>query len=106
MTKKKKQRILAAKQHFIRRAKERYDLVFKLDQVDQVRSMIKKDKALKIKDITNTRSLYIIRWDGEYLPVVYGKHIKTPLTVLPCHVIDDEIYDMICEYFTYAPIIS
>ena len=38
---------------------------------------------------SNTRKVYAVKLEGEWLPLAYSKKTKQPITVLPLEVLDD-----------------
>lgn len=96
--KKNKTRVRDAMRHAIRRAKERYGLELGQHDLERISALIRDGCALLVDDQSHTRKFYVVRHEGEYLPVVYGAKIRTLHTFLPQEVLTDEVFKAIDKF--------
>jgi len=93
-----KARVRDARRHAIRRAKERYGLELGLHDLERISALIRDGCAMLVDSQSHTRKFYVVRHQGEYLPVVYGAKIRTLHTFLPQEVLTDKVLEGIDKF--------
>lgn len=78
MTRKQAQRL-----HSINRAKQRYGLVLKGADIDNIINLIQNKKSLVVIKLTNSRTMHIVYYAEQELKTVYDKKRHNLCTFLP-----------------------
>jgi hypothetical protein len=79
-----KRKVVGLRIHARRRARQRYGLCLVRKDLDQIVGRIqRREHAWHIKDQSNRKSHWLVRYDGQLLPVVYDRRRHAIVTVLP-----------------------
>ena len=73
----------ARKHHAERRAYQRHGIDLTAEEYRALGNQIERQRATRVRKLTNTRSEYIVICRGEPLKVVYSHQTKQIVTVLP-----------------------
>lgn len=71
------------RKHALKRAEERYGLKLTNDDIIHIISMIKHQKSISSKKLTNTRSLHIVNYADCELKTIYDNKRHNICTFLP-----------------------
>jgi len=75
---------LHSRQHAIQRAKERYGIELSINDIERIEVRIRQDyNVFFLEKSTNTRSIWLTRYDGILMVAVYNTAQKCLSTFLP-----------------------
>lgn len=83
MPEKRTRAFRARKQHAARRAYQRHGIELTTEDYVSLGNQIAKQRATRVRKLTNTRAEYIVNYHGEPLTVIYSHQTKQIVTVLP-----------------------
>jgi hypothetical protein len=69
--------------HSIKRARERYGLELSIADIESIAQLIRAQKTRRVKDVSNTRVIHELDFNGITVLVVYDKKRHTLNTFLP-----------------------
>lgn len=87
--------------HTRRRAEERLGRPIGKHQYQVLNQKLQEKDSAQVRFLwrtSNTRAVYAVKMDGEWLPVAYNKRTKQAITILPLNVLDRYLHILGDEY--------